>query len=128
METAAPPPAQTGLRFVVLTLTGSGGNPELLSDVNKVRALINTLPAAIGMTPISPVVMAPYEHPSDLYLNGVSGIIMIAESHLAIHTFPALGKAWLTLASCREFHQPTIAFAFHEMFNFESMKSTGSVC
>ena len=31
---------------------------------------------------------------------GLSGTIIIAESHMAIHTWPELGRAWVELSSC----------------------------
>ena len=31
---------------------------------------------------------------------GFSGLILIAESHAAIHTWPELDKAWVELATC----------------------------
>ena len=31
---------------------------------------------------------------------GFSGLVLIAESHAAIHTWPELSKAWVELATC----------------------------
>ena len=31
---------------------------------------------------------------------GLSGIVIIGESHAAIHTWPEYGKAWVELATC----------------------------
>lgn len=31
---------------------------------------------------------------------GMSGLVLIGESHAAIHTWPELGKAWIELATC----------------------------
>jgi S-adenosylmethionine decarboxylase len=31
---------------------------------------------------------------------GVTGLVVIAESHAAIHTWPELGYAWVELATC----------------------------
>lgn len=31
---------------------------------------------------------------------GFSGLILLGESHAAIHTWPELGKAWIELATC----------------------------
>jgi len=32
--------------------------------------------------------------------NGFSGLILLGESHAAIHTFPEDGRAWIELATC----------------------------
>jgi S-adenosylmethionine decarboxylase len=34
---------------------------------------------------------------------GVSGFVIIAESHIAIHTFPDHGYVWVDVFSCKEF-------------------------
>ncbi|MCA9981802.1 MAG: S-adenosylmethionine decarboxylase [Anaerolineales bacterium] len=31
---------------------------------------------------------------------GLTGLILLGESHAAIHTWPELGKAWIELATC----------------------------
>lgn len=40
---------------------------------------------------------------------GVTGLALLSESHLAIHTFPEHGFAALNLYSCRERAQPDFA-------------------
>jgi len=34
---------------------------------------------------------------------GISGFVLIAESHLSIHTFPARGLVWADIFSCKGF-------------------------
>ena len=53
-------------------------------------ALINRLP---GVTVINSI-----RH--DFPGGGFSGLVLIAESHAAIHTWPELGMAWVELATC----------------------------
>ena len=36
------------------------------------------------------------------YPEGFSGTIILGESHIAIHTFPEHGKAWIEIATCDE--------------------------
>ncbi|MBN2232320.1 MAG: adenosylmethionine decarboxylase [Deltaproteobacteria bacterium] len=42
--------------------------------------------------------------------HGVSGVVVIAESHLAIHTWPEYGYAAVDLFTCGETVDPWIAF------------------
>jgi S-adenosylmethionine decarboxylase proenzyme len=42
--------------------------------------------------------------------HGVSGVVVIAESHLAIHTWPEYGYAAVDLFTCGEDVSPDIAF------------------
>ncbi len=49
---------------------------------------------------------------------GVSGVVIIAESHLAIHTWPEYGYAAVDLFTCGETCQPEIAYEhLKEKFN-----------
>lgn len=43
---------------------------------------------------------------------GVSGVIVIAESHLSIHTWPEYGYAAVDIFTCGEIVDPWKAFAF----------------
>ncbi|MEB3287830.1 MAG: adenosylmethionine decarboxylase [Vampirovibrionales bacterium] len=43
---------------------------------------------------------------------GVSGVVIIAESHLAIHTWPELGYAAVDLFTCGESCDPKVAYAY----------------
>ena len=50
--------------------------------------------------------------------HGVSGVVIISESHLAIHTWPELGYAAVDLFTCGEQCDPKVAYEFlKERFN-----------
>ena len=70
-----------------LTIDGFRGNPARLASEELVRELLDRIPDAIGMTKISTPHVQRYvgEKPADW---GVSGFVLIAESHITIHTFP----------------------------------------
>ena len=54
---------------------------------------------------------------------GVSGVVIISESHLAIHTWPELGYAAVDLFTCGDKCDPKISYEFlKEKFN--SRKAT----
>ncbi len=44
--------------------------------------------------------------------HGVSGVIIISESHLAIHTWPELGYAAVDLFTCGEACDPKVAYEY----------------
>ena len=44
--------------------------------------------------------------------HGVSGVVIISESHLAIHTWPELGYAAVDLFTCGEACDPKVAYNF----------------
>ena len=70
-----------------LLIDGYGADPELLADQQLIAEFLDEFPSQIGMTKIS----SPQVHnyvgavPEDW---GVSGFVIIAESHISIHTFP----------------------------------------
>jgi S-adenosylmethionine decarboxylase len=85
-----------------LTIDGFGGNQELLSSESLVHSLLDTYPAEINMTKISEPYVLQYtgEKPEDW---GVTGFVIIAESHISVHTFPERGYVWVDVFSCKEF-------------------------
>jgi S-adenosylmethionine decarboxylase len=85
-----------------LTVDGFRANPEKLASEALVKQLLDRLPDAIGMTKISVPHVQRYvgERPEDW---GVSGFVLIAESHIALHTFPDHGYVWADIFSCKGF-------------------------
>lgn len=85
-----------------LTIDGFRGNPEKLASEELVRGLLDLLPENIGMTKIAQPHVQRYlgEKPEDW---GVSGFVLIAESHIAVHTFPTHGYVWVDVFSCKGF-------------------------
>jgi S-adenosylmethionine decarboxylase len=85
-----------------LIIDGYGGDPHRLADQEVVRALLDTVPREIGMTTIAPSYVCRYEGPKPEDW-GISGFVLIAESHLSVHTFPARGLVWADIFSCKGF-------------------------
>jgi len=44
----------------------------------------------------------------EFYPQGMTGIVVIGESHVAIHTWPELGKAWVEFATCGDIKQAEV--------------------
>src|SRR5947209_19170775 len=71
-----------------LTLDLSECDLRKLSDLSHVYSMLDELPDLISMHKISPpyaFVYKPKDKPEEW---GVSGFVIIAESHISIHTFP----------------------------------------
>jgi S-adenosylmethionine decarboxylase len=88
-----------------LALDAYGCSPEALADVESIKAFLAYLPGAMGMTVIMGPFVELYRPPPGKPLEdwGVSGVVVIAESHLAIHTFPEQGFLSFDAFSCKEF-------------------------
>ncbi len=70
-----------------------GCKPAILDDLQKIEDTLNYSADLAGATIIS----SKFHKFSP---QGVSGVIVIAESHLSIHTWPELGYAALDLYTC----------------------------
>ena len=89
-----------------LLIDGSRCNAQKLGDRLLIERLLSDYPAAIGMTKIGGPYLFEYQAPDPAY-SGVSGIVVIAESHIALHTFPALDYFTLDIFSCKHFDHET---------------------
>lgn len=90
-----------------LILDGYGANREKLADAETVTQFLLDLPEKMAMKPISAVQVCQYQGnlPDQ---NGVSGFVMIAESHISIHTWPEHRVLWADVFSCRSFNVDAI--------------------
>ncbi len=93
-----------------LIIDGSKCNTAKLGDRLLIERILTDYPRAIGMTRIGGPYMFEYQAPDPAY-SGVSGIVVIAESHIAIHTFPALDYFTMDIFSCKNFdHEVAIDY------------------
>jgi S-adenosylmethionine decarboxylase len=85
-----------------LMLDCRGCNPDKIGDVAYVFNVLNTLPEKIGMTKITQPYVFPYSGlvPED---KGVTGVVVIAESHLSFHSFTEKDYFFFDLFSCKPF-------------------------
>ena len=86
---------------VHLTLDGYGGCQHLLGDGKHVLACLNELPERLGMHKIAEPSLVELGDHSPKDPGGVSGFVMIAESHISIHTFPLRGFVSADVYTCQ---------------------------
>ena len=86
-----------------LMLDLSECDQERINDLDFIFNFLNTLPDKIGMVKITQPYVFPYTGivPED---KGITGFVVIAESHLSIHTFVEKGYAFVDLFSCKPFN------------------------
>ena len=73
-----------------------GCAPAPLKDRGKLAALFESIVAGIALNPVEPAVWHRFPEPG-----GVTGVCLLGESHLAVHTFPEHGSLCLNLFCCR---------------------------
>ncbi len=84
---------EAGREWIVDAL---GAPPESLRDLALVRGIVERLIAELALKPVA----EPLWHvfPGEA---GLTGLVLLAESHVAVHTFPELGLATFNLYCCR---------------------------
>lgn len=80
-------------------------NREVLNDIHIIENSMKDAAINAGATIVKSVFHLFNPH-------GVSGVVVIAESHLAIHTWPEYGYAAVDLFTCGESIDPWDAFDF----------------
>jgi len=73
-----------------------------LEDLDRLYQVLDGLPDRIQMTKIMPPYVFRHVTPSGR-LNGCSGFVLIAQSHISIHTFPQRGIVNADIFSCENF-------------------------
>lgn len=74
-----------------------GCDPELLNDETRIRALMRQAATAAGATEVA-VVFHRFSP------QGITGVVVVEESHLSIHTWPEHGYASVDFYTCGECH------------------------
>ena len=83
----------TGQEWLV---DASGCAPERLKDAPALAALFEALVVALDLKVVGQPQWHVFPEPG-----GITGLALLAESHLAIHTFPEHGFAALNVYCCR---------------------------
>ena len=104
-----------------LIVDGYGATPEKLQDTDLVYRFLDEYPQAIGMTKIVPPQVYTYhgKTPEDW---GVSGFVIIAESHISIHTFPDRQYVNIDIFSCKDFDATSSLSIVKRTFSLPEVK------
>src|SRR5438445_5079362 len=97
--------------LVHLMLELYGCDRQILSDESLMRRVLEEYPARVEMEKVSPVHLYQIETSNPLDA-GLSGFVVIAQSHISLHAWPEYGEVDIDICSCKEFSQEeAIAFA-----------------
>ena len=102
-----------------ITLDLKGCPKETLSNYNLHFNYLKNLPELIHMTPITQPYVFPYSGlvPED---NGITGIVIIAESHISVHSFEEKGYCFIDIFSCKDMDVERAIEITLDMFKPES--------
>jgi S-adenosylmethionine decarboxylase len=97
-----------------LVFDGYGCPSPRLSDLQDLYQLLDTMPDRIHMTKIMPPYV--FRHAARGGAEGLSGFVLIAESHIGIHTFPARRFVNVDVFSCNPFDVEDALVCIREAF------------
>jgi S-adenosylmethionine decarboxylase len=105
-----------------LIIDGFGANRKMLESEDIIHDLLDRYPAQIGMTKVAPPQVFKYigSKPEDW---GISGFVLIAESHISIHTFPERRYVNIDIFSCKDFDSEYATQELKTIFEFEEIQN-----
>lgn len=105
-----------------LIIDGYAKNPALLADRNLIYDLLDSFPAEIGMQKIAPPYVFRYvgAKPEDW---GISGLVLIAESHISIHTFVDRSLVNIDVFSCKAFDARQVTEKLQQKLELTRLRS-----
>src|SRR5690242_17676445 len=93
-----------------------GCSPAALADLDKLRELFAELVLGLALRPVGEAVWHRFPH-----TGGVTGLCLLAESHLACHTFPEHQSICLNLFCCVPRHEWDFESALKDLFAADSV-------
>ena len=89
---------QFGIHFM---LDGYGASKETLQNKEQLLKMLSEIPQSMGMHTISEPVVVEVGPKNRKDPGGLSGFVLIAESHLSFHTFPERGFVTIDIYTCQ---------------------------
>jgi S-adenosylmethionine decarboxylase len=110
-----------GVHFM---LDGYGADPDVLSNKEILTDMLTSIPAKLGMHTISSPLVVEVGPLNKKDPGGISGFVLIAESHLSFHTFPKRGFVTIDVYTCQnELDTNALTALFQEMFKFNDVET-----
>ena len=105
-----------------LIIDGYGGDISKMWDMETVRSFLTEYPDNLGMTRITDPNVLEYNGPNHDDA-GVSGFVIIAESHISIQTFPRRNYVNIDIFSCKAFDDAQALEDAKRLFDLSEVKS-----
>ena len=105
-----------------LLIDGYGADPERLWDQSFLRNFLDEYPVRLGMTKITGPKVLCYNAPVEAD-SGITGFVVIAESHISVHTFPHRRYVNIDIFSCKSFDNRKALEEVQQIFGLQRVKS-----
>lgn len=104
-----------------LVIDGHDVNPEILQNQSLISKFLEELPSKIGMAKLMNPQVNRYEGTNSQDW-GISGFVIIAESHISVHTFPERKYINIDVFSCKNFDVEKTISQVKSYFKLENVK------
>lgn len=105
-----------------LAIDGFGGNTSKMWDQQLIRQFLTDYPQSLQMTRITEPSVLLYHAPKPQD-SGITGFVIIAESHISIHTFPRKNYVNIDIFSCRPFDHHRALTDAKKLFDLQTTKT-----
>ena len=105
-----------------LVIDGYGGCTAKMWDQELLRDFLVNYPANLGMNRITEPKVLEYIGPNTAD-SGISGFVIIAESHISVHTFPHRQYVNIDIFSCKSFDSDQALADARNLFELEDVKT-----
>ncbi len=105
-----------------LVIDAYGIKQEKLEDRRAIKELLGGLPKRFKMRPLRQPMVAKVA--SDKYHDwGISGFVMLYESHISLHTWPGEGYVAMDIYSCKDFDDKEAVEYLKKYWGCKKMKA-----
>ena len=104
-----------------LIIDGHDANPKILQNQSLISKFLEELPNKIGMSKLMDPQVNRYEGTNSQDW-GISGFVIIAESHISVHTFPKRKYINIDVFSCKNFDVEKTISQVKSYFKLENVK------
>ncbi len=105
-----------------LAIDGYGGDAKSMWDADLIERFLSEYPSKLGMTKLCEPRVVTYQAPKEED-SGISGFVIIAESHISIHTFPNRGYVNVDVFSCKSFDSARALSDIKQLFSLAEAKT-----
>ena len=104
-----------------LVIDGYGGDSGKMWDQEMLRDFLTNYPDNLGMNRITEPNVLEYSAPK-VEDSGISGFVIIAESHISVHTFPYRKYVNIDIFSCKSFDDSLALADAKALFELEDVQ------
>ena len=105
-----------------LIIDGYACDPCKITDTEFIYQFLDSYPSEIEMTKVSTPKAAKYASPNPQE-QGISGFVLLAESHISVHVFPEQSYINIDVFSCKEFEPEEVVKGLQRQFGLTEVKS-----